>query len=47
MDKLSTSRQDALNDAFRIYGDSPAKLEDFINWINASHNQSTEDKEIK
>lgn len=37
--KLSTARQDALNDAFRIYGDNPAKLMDFIAWVNASHQQ--------
>lgn len=37
MVKLSTARQDALNDAFRLYGDDPAKLADFIAWINASH----------
>ena len=47
MAKLSTARQDALNDAFRIYGDNPARLEDFINWVNASHNQALKNKEIK
>jgi hypothetical protein len=39
MVRKSTARQDALNDAFRLYGDDPAKLADFIAWINASHKQ--------
>lgn len=37
MKKLSTARQDSLNDAFRLYGDDPAKLADFIAWVNSSH----------
>lgn len=47
MAKLSTARQDALNDAFRIYGDNPAKLEDFMKWVNASHSEKLNSKEIK